>query len=75
MYQFMYWLEHFKELPPSKSQAILRTLLQLSARTQGACSQVGKLDDCNTLLHRRFSVGSSARRGGKFTAKKEGPAS
>lgn len=49
MYQFTYWLEHFKELSPSKAQAILRALLQLSARTQGTCSQVGKLENSNSL--------------------------
>ena len=49
MYQFTYWLEHFKELPPSKAQTIVKTTIQLSEKTSSACSSVSKLIECKAV--------------------------
>ena len=43
MYHFTYWLEHFKELQPSKAQTIIKTISLLSEKTEDACASVGKL--------------------------------
>lgn len=49
MYHFTYWLEHFKELPPSKAQTIVKSITQLSEKTATACSAVSHLADCQTI--------------------------
>lgn len=49
MYHFTYWLEHFKELAPSKAQTIVKTISLLSDKTAEACIATGKLVDCKNL--------------------------
>ena len=49
MYHFTYWLEHFKEMPPSKAQTIVKSTAQLSEKTAAACSAVSRLADCTSL--------------------------
>lgn len=49
MYHFTYWLEHFKEMPPTKAQTIVKSTTQLSEKTAAACSAVSSLTDCTTV--------------------------
>ena len=49
MYHFTYWLEHFKEMPPTKAQTIVKSITQVSEKTAAACSVVSLLVDCTTV--------------------------
>ena len=40
MYQFTYWLEHFKEMQPSKAQTVVKTISALSGKTESEDSMV-----------------------------------
>lgn len=50
MYQFTYWLEHFKEMQPSKAQGVVKTINHLSEKTADNLEDLCKLSDCKTLL-------------------------
>jgi len=50
MYQFTYWLEHFKEMQPSKAQTIVKTICLLSEKTESTCAPVGKLAESKTVI-------------------------